>query len=138
MDEKTYVLAYSGEDIDAAMNQVEDTGDHVQVCLVSAPNAWNYKKYASGDAILWGRFTVTPSESNASSGMYYSNTISIPTPFGVANASVVGSCENLCSVVNAGNSFASKTVSFRIRRPVAIDTNTPLTVQLQVFGVWRP
>ncbi len=138
MDEKTYVLAYPGEDIDAAMNQVEDTGDHVQVCLVASPNSWNYKKYASGDAILWGRFTVTPGESNASGSQFYSNIITIPTPFGVANASVVGSCDNLCDVVNTANSYASKTVSFRLKRPVAIDTNTPITVQLQVFGVWRP
>jgi len=98
---------------------------------------WNYKKFADGQAVLWGIHSVTPSSSTAIGSMYYSGTIYLSTPFGVANASITGTADNLHMIVNADGSYANSRVSFRLLRPTAISTSTAIPVKLQVWGWWK-
>jgi len=98
---------------------------------------WSYKKFADGQVVLWGIHSVTPSSSTAGGSMYYSNTIYVTTPFGVANAAITGTADNLHIVVNADGSYANSRVSFRLLRPTAISTTTAIPVKLQVWGRWR-
>ena len=98
---------------------------------------WSYKKYASGDAVLYGSFSVKPTSSTASGSLYYSNIITVSLPFGVTQASVSGTGDNLHAVVNTDYSYANKTISFRLLRPQRISTTTAASVRLMVWGVYE-
>lgn len=99
---------------------------------------WSYKKFASGDAVLYGSFSVKPTSSTASGSLYYSNIITLTLPFGVTRASVSGTGDNLHAVVNTDYSYANKTISFRLLRPLTISTTTAISVRLMVWGVYKP
>lgn len=95
-------------------------------------DGWRYKKYSDGTCELSGTFSVTPSSSTQTGSMYYSDIITIPTPFVVNNAQIAGTAQNLHTVVNAGTS--SSGVNFRLLRPTAISTSNAISVQLIVKG----
>lgn len=98
---------------------------------------WSYKKFASGDAALYGVFSITPTSSTASGSLYYSNIITLTLPFGVTRAAVSGTGDNLHTVVNTDCSYANKTISFRLLRPLTINTTTAISVRLMVWGVYE-
>lgn len=130
-----YLSQHTGEQLDTAVAQELATADYVVESGVSGN--WNYKKFANGTAVLWGIHSVTPSSSTAIGSMYYSDTIYLSTPFGVANASITGTADNLHMIANTDGSYANSRVSFRLLKPSAISTTTAIPVRLQVWGWWR-
>ena len=98
---------------------------------------WYYKKFAGGTAVMWGTHTVTTSGNAAVGSMYYTDVISVDTPFPVDYAAITASVSDLCVIVNPGysTSTTSPFVSFRLLRPYAFTGGTA-TVRLQVWGQW--
>ncbi len=128
MAEEIYTLAFTGEQVDTKMG-----ADYVTEHGTSGN--WNYRKWASGFCELWGYHSVTPSGSTASGSGYYSDIVTLSTPFKVANAVLSGSVDNLYNLVNPGGSWDNQTVSFRLWRATAI-TDVAVTARLIVYGRW--
>lgn len=97
---------------------------------------WTWRKWKSGIAECWGTFSVSLSQDGVSGGDYYSGTITISTPFKVANAIVTGTADNRYSLSNPGGSYANQNISFRLKRGSAISESS-IGVQIHVFGYWK-
>lgn len=128
MADEKYTLAYTGEQVDTRLG-----ADYVTEHGTSGN--WNYRKWASGFCELWGYHSITPSGSTASGSGYYSDVVTLSTPFGVANAIIAGTVDNQYNIVNPDGSYANLTVSFRLWRASAV-TETSVTASLIVFGRW--
>ena len=121
---------------EAEWTPVDVSGTYV----VSGIGTWTYRQFATGDVILWGKFTVTPTQEAQTGGLYYSQTVYINLPFPVTNAAVTGSAQNLYFVANAGVNSSSatsnpNTVWFRLLHATTISNNQ--TVDLHVCGKWK-
>lgn len=99
-------------------------------------SGWSWKKWASGTCEMWGTFSASLSQDAVSGGDYYSTTITISTPFQVANAIVTGTAENRYSLINPGGSYANQNISFRLKRGSAISESS-ISVQIHVCGYWK-
>ena len=134
MAEEKYTLVYTGENVD------EKLGASDWVVAQGTSGGWHYKKFNSGDCVLWGTFSETPQSSVAIGDLFYSDPVTeISVPFPVNNAVIVGTAANLCYVANVGynNAAANPFVSYRLVRPVAIPTDSAVTVKLVVWGTWK-
>ena len=95
---------------------------------------WSWKKYASGEAVLYGRFSVTPASwSDAGGKYYYSSATLIEMPFEVTNAAVSGTSNAVALVTNC--SVDEDGLWLRLIRWK--DEVTDFTVQVVVYGKWK-
>ena len=134
---KALAIESTPANIDAAVTLAGDVCDHVVASsLTTATGAWNYIKFDSGACVLWGQHAITPSGSTASGSGYYSDTVTITTPFGVAYAVLSGMVDDRYMLCNPGSSFNDKTVSFRLWRGSAV-TTTQVMARVIVFGKWK-
>lgn len=132
--QKALDITSTPANIDAAVAQELATADYVVESGVSGN--WHYIKFASGQAVLWGIHSVTPTSSTAVGSLYYSESIVLSTPFGVQNAVVSGSGNALMWTVSAGSSYQNSTIDFRLMRASAIPT-TANSIKISVWGLWR-
>ena len=99
---------------------------------------WNYMKYASGNAIMWGIHPVSPTSSNAVGSCYYTEELEVAPPFSLITAAVTGTVDvRSLLVTNAYYSSSSNVLRFRLLRPAAIPTSTTYNVRLQVWARWK-
>ena len=133
--QKALDITSTPANIDSTVAQKLATADYVVAQGISGN--WYYKKFAGGTAVMWGTHTVTTSGNAAVGSMYYTDVISVDTPFPVDYAAITASVSDLCVIVNPGysTSTTSPFVSFRLLRPYAF-TGGNVTVRLQVWGQW--
>ena len=99
---------------------------------------WNYIKYDSGNAIIWGIHPVSPTSSNAVGSCYYTEELEVQPPFRVLSAATAGTVDvSSLLVTNAYYSSSSNVLRFRLLRPAAISTSTTYNVRLQVWCKWK-
>ena len=95
---------------------------------------WTYKKWLGGTYQMFGKFTVTPTESTQHTSVYRTNSIGIPAPFDMENAIVSGSAMGYYWISNGGISDDRKNVAFRLISDEAFSTTTAIDVRLSVVG----
>ena len=99
---------------------------------------WYYKKWASGTYQMFGKFSVTPTESTLHKSFYRTNSISIPSPFPMSLAIVSGSVTGYGFISSGGVSdVIDPGIAFRIISDEAISTTTAVDVWLSVVGTYE-
>ena len=95
---------------------------------------WTYKKWLGGTYQMFGKFTVTPTESTQHTSVYRTNSIGIPAPFDITSAVVSGTPMGYYWISNGGISDDHKNVAFRLISDEAFTTTTAIDVRLSVVG----
>lgn len=98
MEEKTYVLAHPGEEIDEADEKSLAMADYV--IERSVIGGWKVRKWKSGWVELWKRDTVSVDIKTASGTLYCSAELSASLPGGV-----LGSIENVDARPVGGSNY---------------------------------
>jgi len=100
---------------------------------------WRYKKFADGTAVLWGIHDVSPTTSTQTGSMYYTESLEVSTPFSLVDQVVINAtpATHVCFATNVYYSAARSAVGFRLVRNAVFDTNSAVTVHLQVWGKWK-
>lgn len=132
------------EDIDSAVTLAAAVSDHIVDTHISTTTGeWSYIKFDSGAIVMWGQHTITPQGSTASGSGYFSDIVTLSTStgtpasnVGVAYAVISGTVDDRYVIVNPGNSFANKTIQFRLWRSMAV-ADTAVTARLLVVGKWK-
>lgn len=101
---------------------------------------WEYRKWASGKAECWGRFSVDVAINTSWGSLYYGIVSARSLPFTFSSIPICfafgeGSVSLITS--NSGTATTTQTQSIILVRPIKLDTVTTFTIQFVVYGRWR-
>lgn len=135
--QKVLNITSTPANIDAAVAQELETIDYV---IDRGTNGdWRYKKFASGDAVLWGIHDVSPTTSTQTGSMYYTESLEVSTPFSLVDQVVINAtpATHVCFATNVYYSVPRSAVGFRLVRNATFPSGGTVTVHLQVWGKWK-
>lgn len=117
----------------------DDGGAPIADFVVSSGEAdgWTYTIWKSGVYELRGTHTVTTTEAGTLlSNMFYSEEFTVPTPFAVANAVVLGTASDWFIPIYGGlsSTAGNNGIGFRVYHPNSFATGVSIDVSLYVRG----
>lgn len=101
---------------------------------------WEYRKWASGKAECWGRFSVDVAINTSWGSLYYGIVSARSLPFTFSSVPICfafGEGSVSLIVSNSGTATTTQTQSIILVRPIKLDTVTTFTIQFVVYGRWK-
>ena len=95
---------------------------------------WHYEKQVNGTYRMYGSFEVTPTVSLLSNTIYYTDPISIPSPFKISSACLSGTASGCKWLSDGGVTDDHRGIVLRVIGDGNFDITSPIAVSLTVIG----